>query len=124
MPWRRARSPSGGFSAAGAAESVVRGVPTSGRIADGGIAEREIPFELGSLRSIRIAPRNPDFTTARRVADAINGDTGQNLARAQDSGTVILDVAGAGEDAATLITRIEQLSVEPDQPERDCRGIR
>ena len=108
----------GGFVASGEAETVVRGVPTSGRIAEGGIVEREITFDLQSLTSVRIALRNPDFTTARRVADAINEDTGQALARAEDPGTVLLNIGGSGEDPATLITRIETLPIEPDQPAR------
>jgi flagellar P-ring protein FlgI len=55
-----------GFSAAGEAESVTQGVPTSARIAAGGIVEREVDFALDQLSSVRIALRNPDFTTARR----------------------------------------------------------
>lgn len=51
---------------------VTRGVPTSGRIANGAIIENEIDFALDSLKNIRIALRNPDFTTARRISDAIN----------------------------------------------------
>jgi flagellar P-ring protein precursor FlgI len=108
----------GGFSASGEAESVVRGVPTSGRIADGGIVEREILFDFASLSSLRIALRNPDFTTAQRMADAINAETGQMLAAALDPGTVTLQVSASGQDPASLITRIEQLPIEPDQPAR------
>src|SRR5690606_23250632 len=62
----------GGFKAQGQAETVVRGVPTSGRITRGGIVEREVPFALAQLQSIKVALRNPDFTTSRRIADAIN----------------------------------------------------
>lgn len=67
-----------GVAAQGGGTSVVRGVPTSGRIANGAIIEKEIPFELDSLRTIKIALRNPDFTTSRRVADAINANLGTN----------------------------------------------
>ena len=55
----------GGFSIAGAAETIVKGVPTSGRIANGAIIERQIPFELAQLGSVKLSLRNPDFTTAR-----------------------------------------------------------
>src|SRR5262249_34462458 len=61
-----------GFSAQGAASSVTRGVPTSGRIAAGAIVEREIQFNLASMTNLRLALRNPDLTTARRMSDAIN----------------------------------------------------
>jgi flagellar P-ring protein precursor FlgI len=62
----------GGFSAEGAAASVTKGVPTSGRIAAGGIVEREVAFAMANMDSVQIALRNPDFTTARRIAQAIN----------------------------------------------------
>src|SRR5690606_32295029 len=70
----------GGFSAAGAAETVTKGVPTSGSIAGGAIVEREVPFALGSLSTVKIALRNPDLTTAQRIADAINDHVGPGLA--------------------------------------------
>jgi flagellar P-ring protein FlgI len=105
-----------GFSAAGAAESVLRGVPTSGRIARGAIVEREVPFDLGALRSVSIALRNPDFTTARRIADAVNTQLGRDVAYAKDSGTVVLNVAAGGGDPAALLTDIESLPIEPDLP--------
>jgi len=108
----------GGFSAAGAAESILRGVPTSGRIARGGIVEREVPFDIQALSTLNLALRNPDFTTAQRIADAVNESTGRPVAYARDSGTVVLDVGAGGGDAAALLAEIEGLPVEPDQPAR------
>jgi flagellar P-ring protein FlgI len=109
----------GGFSAEGAAESVTQGVPTSARIAAGAIVEREIDFALDQLAQVRIALRNPDFTTARRIAQAINGHLSQPAARVTDPATVALEVPSSyrGQTAA-LLTEIEQLSVQPDQPAR------
>jgi flagellar P-ring protein precursor FlgI len=105
----------GGFKAQGDAETVVRGVPTSGRITRGGIVEREVPFALAQLQSIRIALRNPDFTTSRRVAEAINDFIGSGTAYATDPGTVQLNLANYGGDPTALLTDIEQLPVVPDQ---------
>jgi flagellar P-ring protein precursor FlgI len=109
----------GGFVAAGAAESVTQGVPTSARIAAGGIIEREVGFELDQLERVRIALRNPDFTTAERIALAINRRFASPVARVTDPATVALSVPPAyrGRTAA-LLTDIEQLTVEPDQPAR------
>ena len=105
-----------GFSAQGAAESVTKGVPTKGRIASGAIIEREIPFELDGLNAVRLSLRNPDFTTARRVATAVNDYLGQALAQVQDPSTVLLTVPPNGATRPVdLITDIEQLMVEPDQ---------
>jgi flagellar P-ring protein precursor FlgI len=108
----------GGFSAAGAAESVLRGVPTSGRIARGAIVEREVPFDLAALQTVSIALRNPDFTTAQRIADAVNEQIGKDVAYPQDSGTVMLNVAAGGGDPAALLTEIETLPIDPDSPAR------
>jgi flagellar P-ring protein precursor FlgI len=108
----------GGFKATGAAETIVRGVPTSGRIVRGAIVEREIPFELNQLNSLKLSLRNPDFTTAQRVADAINAAVGAGTALPLDSGTVQLNSAQFPGGPAALITNVEQLPIEPDQQAR------
>lgn len=109
----------GGFEAQGDAEKVVRGVSTSGRIAGGGIVEREVGFTLNDMRELRLALRNPDFTTAGRIASAINGLVSGGAARAIDPGTVVLPLPEAYRGrAAELLTAIEQLRVEPDSPAR------
>jgi flagellar P-ring protein precursor FlgI len=108
----------GGFKASGAAETVVRGVPTSGRIVRGAIVEREIPFELSSITGLKLSLRNPDFTTAQRISDAINAAIGAGTAHILDSGTVDLAAGQYPGGAAALITNIEQLPVEPDQQAR------
>src|SRR5207245_3900853 len=61
-----------GFQAEGDAAKIVRGVPTVGRISNGAIIEREIEFALNRLPNLRLALRNPDFTTAKRIPAAIN----------------------------------------------------
>ncbi len=108
----------GGFKATGAAETVVRGVPTSGRIVRGAIVEREIPFELNQLSSLKLSLRNPDFTTAQRISDAINAAVGAGTALPLDSGTVQLNSSQFPGGPAALITNVEQLPIEPDQQAR------
>ena len=66
-----------GFQAEGEAAKVVRGVPTVGRIANGAIIEREIEFALNRLPNVRLALRNADFTTAKRIAAAVNDYLGE-----------------------------------------------
>lgn len=105
----------GGFNAEGAAASITRGVPTVGRIANGAIVEREIGFKLAQKRSLRLALRNPDLTTAKRIASAINIFTAFNMARTLDPATVRLDLpAKYAGNIITLLTEIEQLRIEPD----------
>ena len=105
----------GGVSAGGAGAEVSKGVPTNGRIASGAIIEREISFDLQGLDTLRISLRNPDFTTARRIATAINSFVGGPIAQSRDSATVSLVVPDnyRGKMVA-LITDIEQLRVTPD----------
>ena len=109
----------GGFSATGDAGSVTKGVPTSARIANGAVIEREIPFELSELNNINIALRNPDFTTAQRIASAINKKFGAPLAASLDPTTVAVKMPpDRGRDVAGVMTEIEQLEVDPDQVAR------
>jgi len=109
----------GGFVAEGEGGTVTQGVPTGGRISNGGIIEREVPFSLASLETSSIALRNPDLTTARRVSQAINTHFGRQIATAMDSTTIDLvpgvDYKGRIFD---LLVEIEQLVVEPDQTAR------
>ncbi|MTI05938.1 flagellar basal body P-ring protein FlgI [Roseibium denhamense] len=109
----------GGFSAQGEAASIVRGVPTAGRIANGGLVERELDFKLASLTTLRLALRNPDLTTARRVALSINELIGMPTAEPLDPATVRLDLPQQYDgNIVDLLTDIEQLIVEPDLPAR------
>ena len=105
----------GAIAARGAGASIARGVPTSARISSGAIVERAIPYTLAGRDHLRLALRNPDFTTAQRIAAAING-RGGNVARAVDPRTVLLTLGGR--DAMSFITQIEQLRVVPDQVAR------
>ncbi|MGB4057314.1 MAG: flagellar basal body P-ring protein FlgI [Alphaproteobacteria bacterium] len=108
-----------GFTATGDAAAVTQNIPTAGRIAEGAIVEREIGFKLEDLAEVRLALKNPDFTTARRVAQAINGFTAANLAKADNSSSVTLRrPTNYDGTIVDLITDIEQLPVQPDQPAR------
>jgi flagellar P-ring protein precursor FlgI len=105
-----------GFSATGGAASVTKGTPTAGRIANGAIIERELGFRLAALSTVNISLRNPDLTTARRIAQAINNFIKAPIARPLDPGTVMLSVpAERPGGIVALMTDIEQLMVEPDQ---------
>jgi flagellar P-ring protein precursor FlgI len=108
-----------GFEAQGAAASITRGVPTTGRIANGALVEREVHFDLASMSTIRLALRNPDLTTARRMALAINALLGEELAVSTDPGTVQLSLPEHyNTSMVELLTDIEQLLIEPDQSAR------
>jgi len=107
-----------GFEARGAAQSVSRGVTTSARITNGAIVEREVPFVLGQMETMRLALKNPDFTTAQRVASTINAAQGP-VARMLDPTTVQVDLpSGYPYGMAHFISEIERLPVTVDQPAR------
>ncbi len=105
----------GGAVAEGAGASVVQGVPTAGTIPAGARVEREIEFDFTQLKSIRLALREPDFTTAGRIEDAINTEYGGIVSRMLDAGTVIVDIGATGAiSPAHALGQIEQISVRPE----------
>ncbi|MHC2108687.1 flagellar basal body P-ring protein FlgI [Methylobacterium sp. CM6246] len=108
-----------GFSAEGDAAKITRGVPTNGRISNGANIEREIAFKLNDARALRLSLRNPDFTTSKRIAAAINDFMGADTAEPTDPATVTIQIpAKYNGNMIRLITEVEQLKVEPDQTAR------
>src|ERR1700749_2286954 len=104
-----------GFQAEGEAAKIVRGVPTVGRIVNGAIIEGEIEFALNRLPNVRLALRNADFTTAKRIAAAVNDYLGAKSAEPIDPSTVQLTIPGEFKgNVVAFLTEIEQLQVEPD----------
>jgi len=105
----------GGFQAEGEAAKITRGVPTVGRIANGAIIEREIEFALNRLNQVRLALRNPDLTTAKRIASAVNDFLGGPVAEPLDPSTVLISVPKKyPNNVVALLTEIEQLQIDPD----------
>lgn len=109
----------GGISAEGDGARVVQGVPTSGMIPAGARIEREVEFDFAGLQSLRLALREPDFTTAARIEGAINREMGRGTAEMLDSGTVNIDIgrANAGSPARVL-AKLENILVEPESRAR------
>lgn len=106
---------SAGAEATGEAARVVLGVPTTGSIPAGARVEREVNFEFASMTTLRIALRNPDFTTAARIEAAINNDFGANIAELLDSGTISINSSVLGNvNPARVVGRIENIQVRPE----------
>jgi len=109
----------GGASAEGDGARVVEGVPTSGMIPSGARVEREVEFDFSGLSTLRLALREPDFTTAARIEAAINADFGRRVSDMLDAGTVQLDIAATGaRSPAHALGRIENIAVEPQRKAR------
>jgi flagellar P-ring protein precursor FlgI len=110
----------GGFKAtSNSGTTITKGVPTNGFIPDGGIVEREIVFAMNKMSDMKLALRNPDITTAKRIAEAINVQVGPGTAVMTDPGTVTLKVPAVYDgNVAKLLADIEQLPVDTDQVAR------
>jgi flagellar P-ring protein precursor FlgI len=110
----------GGFLVgSGSGDKVAKNFPTVGRVVQGVSVEREIPFDLNQKDSLALALNKPDFTTAARVAQAINAGIAEKLARTQDSGTIHVSVpATYSGNIASFIATVESLSVTPDNVSR------
>jgi flagellar P-ring protein precursor FlgI len=105
----------GSVSAQGASgSSITRGVPTAGRIAGGAVVEKELGFKMARMGQMRLTLRNPDFTTARRIAEVINGQFPG--AAVPDNPTIVTVRPPPGADLVSFVTGLEQLEVEPDAP--------
>lgn len=104
----------GGISAEGEAARVVQGVPTAGSIPSGARVEREVEFDFSNLQSLRLALRNPDFSTAALIESRLNREFGRRVATMLDAGTVELDIDATGmRSAAHAIGRVENLAIAP-----------
>lgn len=109
----------GGMSAEGKNSSVKKGVLTAAKISNGAVVEKELAYDFSRVRKLKLALRNPDFTTSKRVADVINYTIDADAAYALDPGTIQLTVPEFyHRNPVKFITQVEQLYVEPDQPAR------
>lgn len=110
-----------GFSAQGDAATLTQGVTTSARVPNGAIIERELPSKFKDAINLVLQLRNPDFSTAVRVADAVNAfsraNFGNAIAEARDSQEIIVQKPGDA-DLARLMADIENLVVQTDAPAR------
>ncbi len=109
----------GGFSAQGGAESIQRGVPTQGRIPEGATVERELAFPINDLDRVRLILKNPDFTTATRVAQAIDNRLSGRFAQAIDLATVEVSVPTDYRGSVTnMLSAIESIDIAVDDVAR------
>ncbi len=107
----------GAVSATGASgSSITRGVPTAGRIAAGAIVEKGTDFNLDQMSQLRLTLHNPDFTTASRIAQAI--DAAYPDTAMADNPTIVTLRPPPGKDMVSFVTAVEDLQVDPEAPAR------
>lgn len=110
----------GGFGAQGiGGTSSQKNHLTTARVAAGAIVERELAFEFGGQKSYVLALRRPDFTTAQRIAKAVNDTVGESVASAKDPGTVEVRVPQKfAREPVSLFASLEGVLVTPDRVAR------
>ena len=110
----------GGFAAGGkSGSSVTRNHPTVGRVPSGAVVGKELGFKLSADKPIIVSLKRPDFTTAARVADAINARFGATIARAPDPASVRVVVpANRKRNLVGMVAQLENVEVTPDNVAR------
>lgn len=107
----------GGTGGAGGA-TVQKNHPTVAQISGGALVEKEIASDIVHNNVIELLLRDPDFTSAARMAAAIN-EKFTNCAVAADPMSVRVRVpAGLEESTVDFIARLEAIEVIPDTPAR------
>jgi flagellar P-ring protein precursor FlgI len=102
----------GGFAAGRTGASKQMNHPTTGRIPAGGRVERSVAFDFNRLAPVSLLLREPDFSTAGEISDAINREFGRAVANARDGGRVEVDASATGvANLTAVLARIENLAV-------------
>lgn len=106
----------GGFSAGGGGTSVTQNVPTAGIVSSGAIVQREVLSNIQLRQNLRLVLDTYDFTTATRVANAVNERFGSEIARSNDGGSIDVIVPGAYRGKVIdFIATVETLTVATDE---------
>jgi len=110
----------GGFGVSGQdGSSITVNVPSSGRIPGGATVERTVPSGFGRSEHVMLNLHTPDFTTAHRVVETINGKLGPGTAKALDSVTVQVRAPRDSSQRISYVSMLENMDVEPgDAPAR------
>lgn len=107
----------GGFSAGGGAGTgVAQNVPTAGTVPGGAIVQREVMNNLQVRKSLTLVLRDYDFTTAVRVAEAVNERFGSPIARSRDGASIDLVVPSSFRGRVIdFMSEVERINVTTDQ---------
>ncbi|MFW6157156.1 MAG: flagellar basal body P-ring protein FlgI [Armatimonadota bacterium] len=108
----------GGFNVSAGRDQVQRNHPVVGRVPSGASVITPVRSQALDRRQISLVLHNPDYTTACRLADAIDAEVGEGAGRAVNASMVQVTVPADESEMVGFITRVEQLTVEPDVPAR------
>jgi flagellar P-ring protein precursor FlgI len=107
----------GGFGGGRGGNSVTVNHLTAGRVPNGALVQAGQDAQMPAGGELVLALNEPDFTTARRLADVVNHDLGDTCARAIDPATVAVRVP-AGYAVPDFMARLEALPLDVDAPAR------
>ena len=109
-----------GGQGGGASASQVKNHPTVAMIPSGAIVEKEVKTAFATKPEVQLLLRNPDFTTALRVAQMVNSSLGGDTAQARDATSVAIKMPSSHnvEERVAYLSKIEGLEVSPDAPAR------
>jgi flagellar P-ring protein precursor FlgI len=107
----------GGYSAGTGANRKEVNSANVGMIPQGAIVERDTSVDLSGFKTVSLLLRNPDFTTAADIADAVNKEFNKPVATALDSSRVDINVTDASsKSVTTLISRVQNLMLKVHTP--------
>jgi flagellar P-ring protein precursor FlgI len=107
----------GGYSGGSGANRKEVNAANVGLIPQGAMVERDTSVDLSGFKIVSLLLRNPDFTTATEIADAVNHEYGRPVATALDNSRVDIDVAQASaQSVSTLISRVQNLVLNVHTP--------
>ena len=105
----------GGFQVRGSSAGVQKNFPTVGRVVGGAFVEKEIESNFNQKNELTLTLHRPDFTTASRMAQAINVSLYDQIAVTRDAGTIQVKVPEKYiGNTVQLVTMIESIGVTPD----------
>ncbi|MGB0893981.1 MAG: flagellar basal body P-ring protein FlgI [Parashewanella sp.] len=102
-----------GFSAEGLDGSkVIQNTPTVGRIPNGAIVERAVPSPFAHGDFLTFNLHRPDFSTAKNMADSINGLLGPNMAKALDASSIRVTAPRDASQRVSFLSVLENIDVD------------
>jgi len=109
----------GSLAFGGKAAKVQSNHPTVGRIPDGALVEREVPYIFGNPETLTYRLKDYDFTTVARMNQTINMAFGEGVAQTIDGGSLSISVpANFRERTVEFVANLEGLDVEADSMAR------
>lgn len=104
-----------GFGAAADGSKVTVNIPSTGRIPNGAMVEREVVSDFGKGSSIYLNLHSADFTTANRLTIAINKMLGEGSAESIDAATIKVAAPKKLTQRVAFLSLLENITVEPGE---------